>query len=45
VFDFDLHVPAKKDWLGLQDDFDIEEEKQIKSKDLGSIKHYQSNTA
>lgn len=36
---------SAKFWLGLQDDFDIEEEAQIKSKELGSIEHYQSNAA
>ena len=36
---------SAKFWLGLQDDFDIEEEKQLKSKELESIEHYQSNAA
>ena len=36
---------SPKFWLGLQDDFDIEEEKQLKSKELESIEHYQSNAA
>jgi addiction module HigA family antidote len=36
---------SAKFWLGLQDDFDIEEEKQLKSKDFDSIEHYQSNAA
>ena len=36
---------SAKFWLGLQDDFDIEEEEQLKSKELGSIEHYQSNAA
>jgi addiction module HigA family antidote len=36
---------SAKFWLGLQDDFDIEEEKQIKSKEFDSIEHYQSNAA
>ena len=36
---------SAKFWLGLQDDFDIEEEEQIKSKEFGSIEHYQSNAA
>jgi addiction module HigA family antidote len=31
--------------LGLQDDFDIEEEEQLKSKELNLIEHYQSNAA
>ena len=36
---------SAKFWLGLQDDFDIEEEEQIKGKELDSIEHYQSNAA
>ena len=36
---------SAKFWLGLQDDFDIEEEQQLKSKELNLIKHYQSNAA
>lgn len=36
---------SAKFWLGLQDDFDIEEEEQLKSKELESIEHYQSNAA
>jgi len=36
---------SAKFWLGLQDDFDIEEEEQLKSKELNLIKHYQSNAA
>jgi len=36
---------SAKFWLGLQDDFDIEEEEQLKFKELRSIGHYQSNTA
>jgi addiction module HigA family antidote len=36
---------SAKFWLGLQDDFDIEEESQLKSKELESIAHYQSNAA
>ena len=32
-----------KFWLGLQDDFDIEEEKSIKSKELKSIKKFDNN--
>jgi antitoxin HigA-1 len=36
---------SAKFWLGLQDDFDIEEEVQLKSKELESIEHYQSNAA
>jgi antitoxin HigA-1 len=34
-----------KFWLGLQDDFDIEEEERAKSKELNSIEHYQSHAA
>ena len=30
-------------WLGLQDDYDIEEDEQIKFKELESIEHYQVN--
>lgn len=36
---------SAKFWLGLQDDFDIEEEQQLKSKELESIVHFQSNAA
>ena len=36
---------SAKFWLGLQDDFDIEEEEQIKSKELNLIEHHQSNAA
>lgn len=36
---------SAKFWLGLQDDFDIEEEEQSKLKELDSIELYQSNTA
>ena len=36
---------SAKFWLGLQDDFDIEEEEQLKSKEFESIEHYQSNAA
>ena len=36
---------SAKFWLGLQDDFDIEEEEQLKSKELESIEHYKSNAA
>jgi len=32
-------------WLGLQDDFDIEEEERLKSKELDLIVHYQGNVA
>jgi len=34
-----------KFWLGLQDDYDIEEEKSIKSKELDSIKKFENNAA
>ena len=36
---------SAKFWLGLQDDFDIEEEEQSKLKELDSIEYYQSNAA
>jgi addiction module HigA family antidote len=36
---------SAKFWLGLQDDFDIEEEEQLKSKELKMIEHFQSNAA
>src|SRR5688572_14756581 len=36
---------SAKFWLGLQDDFDIEEQQQIKFKDLQSIEQYQKNAA
>jgi addiction module HigA family antidote len=36
---------SAKFWLGLQDDYDLEEEQQLKSKELKSIEHYQSNAA
>ncbi|MCB0490437.1 MAG: HigA family addiction module antitoxin [Cyclobacteriaceae bacterium] len=34
-----------KFWLGLQDDFDIEEEKKTKSKEFDSIEQFHSNAA
>jgi len=34
-----------KFWLGLQDDFDIEEEKNHKKSALSAIKHYTRNAA
>jgi antitoxin HigA-1 len=34
-----------KFWLGLQDDFDIEEEKKKKSKEFDSIEQFHSNAA
>ena len=36
---------SAKFWLGLQDDYDIEEEGKLKYKELQSITHYQSNAA
>lgn len=36
---------SAKFWLGLQDDFDIEDEKKHKRKDLNSIKQYVRNAA
>lgn len=36
---------SAKFWLGLQDDFDIEEEKRHLAKDLNSIKQYIHNAA
>ena len=36
---------SAKFWLGLQDDFDIEEEGQLKFKALRSIEQYQSKAA
>lgn len=36
---------SAKFWLGLQDDFDIEEETQHKSKELKSIKQFDRNVA
>lgn len=36
---------SAKFWLGLQDDFDIEQEGQLKFKELQSIEHHQSNAA
>ena len=36
---------SAKFWLGIQNDFDIEEEEQVKSKELQSIEHYQNNAA
>ena len=34
-----------KFWLGLQDDYDLEEEQVSKEKELGQIKHYTSPAA
>jgi addiction module HigA family antidote len=36
---------SAKFWLGLQDDFDIEEEERSKSKEFESIERYQSTAA
>jgi antitoxin HigA-1 len=36
---------SAKFWLGLQDDFDIEDEKKLKQKDLNSIRQYVRNAA
>lgn len=36
---------SAKFWLGLQDDFDIEEEKLSKSKELNAIKKFETNAA
>jgi addiction module HigA family antidote len=36
---------SAKFWLGLQDDFDIEEEQRAKSKELESIEQFHSNAA
>jgi addiction module HigA family antidote len=33
---------SAKFWLGLQDDFDLEEEEQVKSKELSLIGHHQN---
>jgi addiction module HigA family antidote len=34
-----------KFWLGLQDDYDIEEESRLKKKELNAIRHYSSHAA
>jgi len=36
---------SAKFWLGLQDDFDLEEEQQVKQKELSVIKKYSNNAA
>jgi len=36
---------SAKFWLGLQDDYDIEDEKKHRQKDLNSIKQYGHNAA
>ncbi len=33
---------SAKFWLGLQDDFDIEEEKEFKEKELSEIRHFKN---
>ena len=33
---------SAKFWLGLQDDYDIEEEKESKENELNEIKHYEN---
>jgi antitoxin HigA-1 len=35
---------SPKFWLGLQDDYDLEEEKMIKNQELSRIKHYSSDS-
>lgn len=34
---------SAKFWLGIQDDFDIENQKEIKETELNKIKHYENN--
>ena len=36
---------SAKFWLGLQDDFDIEQEKNNKQSEINAIKHYARNAA
>lgn len=36
---------SAKFWLGLQDDYDIEEEKELKQKELNKIKPIENNAA
>ena len=36
---------SPKFWLGIQDDFDLEEEKNAKAEEFESIEQYQSNEA
>jgi plasmid maintenance system antidote protein VapI len=36
---------SAKFWLGIQDDFDIEEQQQLKASELKSIQQYQGNAA
>jgi len=34
-----------KFWLGLQDDYDLEEERNFKDREISNIKHYSSDAA
>ena len=34
-----------KFWLGLQDDYDLEEERSFKNREISNIKHYASDAA
>ncbi len=36
---------SAKFWLGMQDDYDIEEEKDSKEEELNEIKHFENNNA
>jgi len=36
---------SAKFWLGLQDDYDLEQEREAKEKELNTIKRYDSNVA
>ena len=36
---------SAKFWLGLQDDYDLEEEKSLKSREFTNIKHYSATNA
>ncbi|PWT70254.1 MAG: addiction module antidote protein, HigA family [Bacteroidetes bacterium] len=36
---------SPKFWLGLQDDFDLEEHRHAKDQEINSIKHYSSDAA
>lgn len=33
---------SAKFWLGIQDDYDLEEEKELKASELNEIKHYET---
>jgi antitoxin HigA-1 len=35
---------SPKFWLGLQDDYDLEEERNLKDEELSKIKHYSSDS-